>query len=402
MPVPKPNKGETQDEFIARFMSNDTMKKEYSDQKQRLAIAFSTWRRARGGKAPTKSKMNLKFNYQVPIIESAFVNDDFIITGVALNATITSNNHKFIGEELRKSANTLNGVPLLVDHRNEVEAIKGRVISGEYDEEGQKVDFRAHIIDETMKEMVKDGRINSVSVGAAVEDLEETDDGFFIPRGIEFKELSLVAVPADAGATFTVALQEAYETATEKEVIESYSNAEEVRKAMTKFNKMKFNSNEERTLERLKIINAGRKFKLDTTEFEKTTSTQTEAKYIQQLNKSGGKIMEREDKTELEKEEETKSEEDKSEGEDKSEDKGVTEEKLQKMIENAVKKAVKSADEDEKEPEKESEESKDEESKEDSEDEESKDEAVAEEKGKYKIVQGYGALKGGSFTLVRA
>ena len=43
-------------------------------------------------------KMNLKFNYQVPIIESAFVNDDFIITGVALNATITSNNHKFLVE----------------------------------------------------------------------------------------------------------------------------------------------------------------------------------------------------------------------------------------------------------------------------------------------------------------
>ena len=161
------------------------------------------------------SKINLKFNYQVPIIESAFVNDDFIITGVALNATVTSNNHKFLPEELRKSADTLTGVPLLIDHRNEVEAIKGRVLSGEFDETEQKVNFKAHIIDHTMQGMIKDGRINSVSVGCIVEDLDETDDGFFIPRGIEFKELSLVAVGADSGATFDISLQEAYETTTQ-------------------------------------------------------------------------------------------------------------------------------------------------------------------------------------------
>jgi len=392
MPVPQPNKGETREEFVARFMSNDTMKKEYPDNKQRLAIAFSTWRRS-------KQQMNLKFNYQVPIIESAFVNDDFIITGVALNATITSNNHKFLGEELKKSAGTLSGVPLLIDHRNEVDAIKGRVISGEFDENGQKVDFRAHVIDNTMKEMIKDGRINSVSVGAAVAELEETDDGFFIPRGIEFKELSLVAVPADAGATFQIALQEAYETAV-GEVTESYSNAEEVKKAMVKFNKITFKSNEEKMLERLKIINAGRKFKMDTTEFEKATSTQTVAKddNIQQLNKSGGKIMESKDETGLEKEEVKPEEEVKSEGktEDNVENEAkVADEKIKALELKLKNQKIKALEKQVKEQEELEAEVKTEES----EDEDEVEDEVVEEK--YKIVQGYGTLKGGSFTLVR-
>jgi len=405
MPIPKPTKGEKQDEFIARFMGNETMKKDYPDQKQRLAIAYSTWRKEKG----TKQNMALKFNYQVPIIESAFVNDDFIITGTALNATITSNNHKFLAEELRKSANTLSGVPLLIDHRNEVDAIKGRVISGEFDEHEPKVNFRAHVIDETMKEMIKDGRIDSVSVGCDVEEIEESNDGFFIPHGIEFKELSLVAVPADAGATFQIALSEAYEMA----ISEGYSNAGEVEKAISKFNKTNFKSTEERDEARLEILRAGRKYKVDTTNFEKETSVQTEAKSKNIIiNKSGGKIMKSKN---MKEQEETKQEEEsKEETKEESKDEGVTEEKLQNMIEKAVKKALKSADADEDKSEDKSEDKTEDKSEDKSEATEDKTEETeetedaedteesTEEKGKFKIVQGHGALKGGSFTLVRA
>jgi hypothetical protein len=44
MPIPKPTKEETKQEYIARFMSDETMKKEYPDEKQRLAIAYSEFR----------------------------------------------------------------------------------------------------------------------------------------------------------------------------------------------------------------------------------------------------------------------------------------------------------------------------------------------------------------------
>jgi len=421
MPLPTPTKGEKRNDFISRCISFAV--DEGMPQNQAVAACHTSWRRAKGIKEPTRQ--SLKFNYQVPIIESAFINDDFIIQGTALNATITSNNHKFIEEELQKSANTLSGVPLLIDHRNEVDAIKGRVISGEYNEDERKVNFRAHVIDHNIKEMIKDGRIDSVSVGADVKELEETDDGFFIPHGIKFRELSLVAVPADEGATFTVALQEAYEMAMNEPVLDleekqvtgmeaernkrgmSVSDfyaiprdppsasalpifdAAHVRNAMARFNQTSMSSAERKTA-RAKILRAAKKFKIDTEGFEKAT----ESDNLIIINKSGGKIMESEDKTE----EETKPEEEKEEPKDE-----VTEEKLQKMITNAVEKAVekavKSADEDEKpeEPEKEEEPEEPEEEPEEPEEEES-----TEEKGKYKIVQGHGALKGGSFTLVRA
>lgn len=153
----------------------------------------------------------LKLNYQVPILESSTIDGDFIIEGTAINSTTTSNNHKFLTEELQLSATSLTGVPLLVDHRNEVSAIKGRVIQGAYDSENEKVNFRAKVVDKSVKEMIKDGRLNSVSVGADVKEIDE-EDGVLIPRGIIFRELSMVAVPADSGATFNIALKEAFQS----------------------------------------------------------------------------------------------------------------------------------------------------------------------------------------------
>jgi HK97 family phage prohead protease len=41
MPLPTPNKGEKQDEFMNRCMSNETMKSDFPDNKQRLAVCFS-------------------------------------------------------------------------------------------------------------------------------------------------------------------------------------------------------------------------------------------------------------------------------------------------------------------------------------------------------------------------
>lgn len=40
-----PKKDETEKEFISRFMSNEEMKKEYPEEKQRVAVAYSYWRK---------------------------------------------------------------------------------------------------------------------------------------------------------------------------------------------------------------------------------------------------------------------------------------------------------------------------------------------------------------------
>jgi len=161
---------------------------------------------------PETIKESLNFTYSIPIEEKGVFNSDFIIAGTAINATITSNNHKFLPEVLQQSANSLIGVPLLVDHENKVENIKGRVVYAGYDNVGQKIPFKAKVMDPKIQEMIKDGRLNSVSVGATVnpKDIEEGEDGCIIPHNITFKELSLVAVPADHNATFQVAMNQAY------------------------------------------------------------------------------------------------------------------------------------------------------------------------------------------------
>lgn len=45
MPLPKPRKNETHDEFIERCISDDVMKKEFPDRNQRIAICEVQWKR---------------------------------------------------------------------------------------------------------------------------------------------------------------------------------------------------------------------------------------------------------------------------------------------------------------------------------------------------------------------
>ena len=43
MPIPKPTAGEGKDEFISRCMSNETMKSDYPNNQQRVAVCYSSW-----------------------------------------------------------------------------------------------------------------------------------------------------------------------------------------------------------------------------------------------------------------------------------------------------------------------------------------------------------------------
>lgn len=44
MPLPKPDIRESQEEFITRCMTDETMQIEYKRQDQRLAVCYVTWR----------------------------------------------------------------------------------------------------------------------------------------------------------------------------------------------------------------------------------------------------------------------------------------------------------------------------------------------------------------------
>ena len=165
----------------------------------------------------------LLLEYFVPIESSAELDGDFTINGIAINETTTSNGHKFIGEELSKSAHTLIGVPLLKDHDNSIDSIVGKVNAAHWDEALRNIPFKAVIKDAKVKQLIKDGLLSTVSVGAHVrpEDIEETENGDIIPHNISFKELSVVAVPADGGATFSMALNSAYSHSLKDESLKS-------------------------------------------------------------------------------------------------------------------------------------------------------------------------------------
>lgn len=53
MPIPEVGKGESQEKFISRCMSNEVMVEEYPETKQRYAVCLSQLRKA-GRKVPKK------------------------------------------------------------------------------------------------------------------------------------------------------------------------------------------------------------------------------------------------------------------------------------------------------------------------------------------------------------
>jgi len=134
----------------------------------------------------------MNINYYAPIQEAGLG-----IHGVAVDETVSYNDIFYKGEELEKSAHTLIGKPLLKNHENSIDSIVGRVTKATYNPTAKRIEYEADVMEPKYQEMIKDGRINTVSIGARVEKLEETEaDGkkFATAIGLEFMELSLVAV----------------------------------------------------------------------------------------------------------------------------------------------------------------------------------------------------------------
>lgn len=338
---------------------------------------------------------NLELNYFVPITENASFNGEFLIKGVAINATTTANNHKFLEEELMSSATSLNGVPLLVDHNNTIESIKGRVHNGFYNEVAKRIEFEAKVMDEKIKQMIKNGLINSVSVGASVDNIEEDTDGSLVPRGIKFRELSLVAVPADNGATFGMALKEAYKIQEEEKMkyecpecgkTKMSAGAPDCPECDTKMKKMAMDNKLQVNTHNLK---GGMKEAMSEEKENIETKEQIGAKISEKdlkLAEMESKLIEAEKKNAEFKAKERKALEESyakiaTEKKVKAMDVSAkSDELIQSLIEQLNSVVIKEDDEEVK--------------------PEVSDTDEVEEKG-YKVVQGFGSLRGGSYTIER-
>jgi hypothetical protein len=190
-------------------------KSEKDASKSAYAICTAQFKKA--GKR-YKEMENTKLNFVVPIIELLQQKDDdkldnvMRIEGVAIEETTSRNNVTYKVDELEMAADTLVGAPLLKDHNNTVDGIVGKVTEAYMD--GKQLKFKAEVMDDSMKEKIKNGLIKNVSVGSKLKELQkvvEDEVTKFVAKGIEFLELSLVAVPGVKGATFSQSVTEAFD-----------------------------------------------------------------------------------------------------------------------------------------------------------------------------------------------
>jgi len=154
--------------------------------------------------------MTQKINYQIPVLNEYTGPDKPLrIQGVAINAGVTRNNDNYTPDELQKAAKSLIGKPIQKDHSESIDATVGKIVGASYQD--NKILFTGEIMDEECKKKIRDGRVSSVSIGVGYQELlTETKDGenVYTPKGLEFLELSLVAIPGDPNAAISHAIQE--------------------------------------------------------------------------------------------------------------------------------------------------------------------------------------------------
>jgi len=126
-------------------------------------------------------------------VNEKFANKPLRIRGIAIKATKSRNNNIYLEEELKRAAPTLIGKPVYIEHVSADKAI-GKVINAWWDENEKAIMYEAEIYDEEIIEKIKHGLIKHVSIAADYKVLSYTPEGR-LPRGLEFYELSLVAVP---------------------------------------------------------------------------------------------------------------------------------------------------------------------------------------------------------------
>lgn len=91
----------------------------------------------------------------------------------------------YLEEELQKSAHTLAGKPLLIDHTR---PLRGEVLGAEYDDGA--IEYVADLDDRNVLDKIRDGKIRHCSVEFEWKSLENVNG--VAPRGISFTALSLL------------------------------------------------------------------------------------------------------------------------------------------------------------------------------------------------------------------
>lgn len=169
---------------------------QYGEEGRRL---YSMWLNKYGlddAKPLEPQLKKLKAEWLIPIDES--YGKPLRIRGYAIHAGTTRNWNLYLEDELEKAADSLIGKPIYLEHVSVGNAV-GKVVDAGWDYEKKAIWFNAEIYDDEVADKIRTGIIKHVSICADYDVLEPFDN-IRIPYGLQFRELSLVAVPGDPEA----------------------------------------------------------------------------------------------------------------------------------------------------------------------------------------------------------
>ena len=210
MPIPTPGQGETKDEFIERCMGDETMKEEYPDGDQRLAICMTQWdeRQERGEKVQ-RPQREIRMA-EIRAIEPTGDEQEMIVEGRAIVYESPTELYEINGikyfEVIARGAlegADLRDVPFKYNHSDNVMVMartRNRTLELIPDENGLLI--RAKLANTTagrdLYELIRRGDVDKMSFAFTV-DKDEYDRKTRTRRILRFKriwDVSAVDMPA--------------------------------------------------------------------------------------------------------------------------------------------------------------------------------------------------------------
>jgi len=138
-------------------------------------------------------QIKLMFEQDFVLNEELSSGSDITIEGIALQEGTFKGIH-YSANFLKKVAKSFVGTPLRFDHEKGVRDIAGKILTSLYDPVRKAIVFTATVFNDMAKRIVKEGLVDSVSVGILV-DAVRGKKGVEARDGVG-KEISLVDVPA--------------------------------------------------------------------------------------------------------------------------------------------------------------------------------------------------------------
>ncbi len=114
------------------------------------------------------------------------------VKGIAIKAGMSRNYNIYLEDELKAAVKSLIGQPIYIEHVAADKAV-GKITDAWWDDKEKAIWYEAEIYDDEIANKIKAGLIQHVSIAADYEIIEPVNGK--IPHGLQFTELSLVAVP---------------------------------------------------------------------------------------------------------------------------------------------------------------------------------------------------------------